>query len=86
MELDIYSLVAVSRPCIRFFSFRYRFQAVTEWSLILTVLVAVSRPCIRLFSFRYHFKAVTELSLIFIVLVPVSRPCIRFGCCFSTLY
>ena len=38
MELDFLVLVAVSRPCIRFSSFRYRFKAVTERSLIFIVL------------------------------------------------
>ena len=30
-------MVAVSRPCIKFFSFRYRFKALTEWRLIFVV-------------------------------------------------
>ena len=32
-----FQIVAVSRPCIRLFSFRYRFKALTEWSLISVV-------------------------------------------------
>ena len=32
-----FQIVAGSRPCVRFFSFRYRFKALTEWSLIFVV-------------------------------------------------
>ena len=68
-------MLAVSRPCIRFFSFRYRFKVVTERTFIFIVFNAVSQQCIRFFLFRYSFKHVTEWSSIFIVLLAVSRPC-----------
>ena len=54
-----FQIVAVSRPCIRFFSFRYCFKALTECSLVFVVS--------RFFSFRYCFKAVTECRLAFVV-------------------
>ena len=32
-----FQIVAVSRPCIRFITFRYRFEALTKWRLTFVV-------------------------------------------------